>query len=102
MNVLETALILGCLAAPFHWLIMRELARLDDPAWLSGQGVVVVKPEIIDGREAIGSYGGEPIWATVSFKGLTYGFDRVAPPASADRIRAGELFLPPGLVYRLE
>jgi hypothetical protein len=102
MAPLEAALLVAILLAPLHWLVTRELDRMDDPAYLRSQGVVVVKPEIVDPAEPIGWYSSQPIWATVMFKGMTYRFDRIVPAAKADGVGAGELFLPPGLIYRLE
>jgi len=100
MSPLDAAVIAALLALPFHWAVQRELARQADPAYLRRHGVVIQSLRAIDACAApIGAYMGQPIWASVTFKGMIYRFDRVVPSGERDRIRAGELFVAPGLVY---
>jgi hypothetical protein len=100
VSPLEAALLVAVLALPLHLVVLWQLARLDDPAYLRVHGVVVVRESALDGHsEAIGDYAGRHIWGSVTFKGMRYRFDRRATPRERERIRAGELWLEPGLVY---
>ncbi len=100
VDVIELALILGCIALPFHFLVRRELGKLNDPRHLRTHGVVIVSPGALETRsEAIGTFMGHPIWESVTFKGMRYRFDRVIDRRKKERIEARELYLEPGLVY---
>jgi hypothetical protein len=100
MNPLEAAALVALLALPFHWLLQRELAKLDDPGYLRGHGVVIVSPAALEAHTApIGRYMGCEIWGSVTFMGMRYRFERIVPPRERERIGARELYLPPGLVY---
>ena len=100
MTPLEAALLVAACVAPFHWLIQREFDRHRDPAYLRIHGVVIVNGAALDGHaETIGEYRSAPIWAAVTFMGMTYRFERIAPRRSDARLRPGELWIEPGLVY---
>ena len=76
MTALDAAALVALLAWPLHWMVKREFDRLEDPAYLARQGVVIVKLSAISSHaEPIGTYKGR---------------ERVGP---------GELYLEPGLVY---
>ncbi len=84
------------------WLVRRELAFRRSPAYWRRFGAVVLRPQALEGcDEPIGTYLGSPIFRRVRFHGCDYEFDRVAPSEARDLIDGGELFLEPGLVYRL-
>jgi len=103
VSPLDTALLILILALPLFWLVLRELDRLDDPAYLRKQGVVIVLDRILEAHSApIGEYRGRPIWATVTFRGMQYRFDHVIARSERNRIAPRELFLEPGLVYVTE
>lgn len=85
---------------PFHWLVWRHFERLIDPAYLRQHGVVLQSERALEARShVIGEYMGRPVWATVTFMGLVYRFDRVTGSGQRERTGPGELFLEPGLVY---
>jgi hypothetical protein len=61
---------------------------------------VVVSQAALQGHTApIGEYRGRPIWGAVTFMGMEYRFDRVAPHSARERVGPRELYLEPGLVY---
>ena len=100
MSPLEAVLLVAIVALPFHLAVLVELERLEDPGYLRRKGVVIVKESALTGHaEAIGRYRGHEIWQAVTFKGMTYRFDRVARPSYRHRIGPRELYLEPGLVY---
>ena len=101
MTALDAAALVTLLALGFHLLVGHHLQKLDDPAYLRAHGVVIVSLRAIDAHgEAIGDYRGQPIWATLTFKGMRYAFDRIVPPAERERIGPGELYVEPGMVFR--
>jgi hypothetical protein len=94
---LEAAALVVALQLPCHWLVLRHLRRLADPAYIRSMGVVILRERALQAHsEPIGRYQDRPIWGTVSFMGMLYRFDHVV-----ERRRVGprELFLEPGLVY---
>jgi hypothetical protein len=100
VSPLDAALVVVILALPLFWLVLRELDRLDDPAYLREQGVVIVLDRALEAHSApIGRYMGCEIWGSVTFKGMRYRFDHVARARERERLNARELYLPPGLVY---
>ncbi len=103
MTPLEAALLVALGVLPFHWLIQRELARNEDPNYLRRHGVVIVRESVLQAHaERIGEYRGRPIWASVTFKGMVYCFERVAALGNETHLKPGELWVAPGLVYRLK
>ncbi len=103
MNPLEAAVLIVLLVLPFHGLVLWQIERLSDPAYLRAHGIVVVREEALEAHsESIGEYLGHPIWRTVTFMGMVYQFSRVTKPRNRDRIRPHELYLEPGLVYLTE
>jgi hypothetical protein len=97
---LDAAALVALLAMPLHWMVKREFDRLEDPAYLRAQGVVIVSAAAIESHaEPIGRYRGQDIWRTITFKGMEYRFDRVIPARERERLGTGELYLEPGLVY---
>ena len=102
MSPIDAALVVAILALPLFWLVLRECDRLEDAAYLRQHGVVIVLDRVLEAHSApIGSYLGREIWGDVTFMGMLYRFDRVAPPREHKRIGAGELYLAPGLVYAI-
>ena len=100
---LEALVAFLCLALPVRWIVLRELERLDDAAYLREHGVVIVSERALQEHSAsIGEYRGHPIWGSVRFKGMNYRFDRVIEERLRERIGPRELFLDPGLVYITE
>ncbi|MCB1915762.1 MAG: hypothetical protein KDG52_08610 [Rhodocyclaceae bacterium] len=84
------------------WAVRREVAYRQSPGYWRRWGAVVLSPRALQGRDhEIGSYMGVPIFEHVRFCGHQYHFERVADRAERDLIEGGELFLEPGLVYRL-
>ncbi len=78
VSVLEFALIVAGIALPFHFFVRRELEKLSDPAHLRTQGVVIVSTAALDARAApIGTYMGQAIWESVTFKGMRFRYVRV-------------------------
>ena len=103
MSPIESALIVAALAFVFRLIVLRQLDRLSDPAYLRSEGVVIVRESAIEAHsEPIGEYRGHPIWGSVTFKGMRYRFDHVIDGRLRERIAPGELFLEPGLVYALK
>lgn len=103
MTPLEAALLALLLALPAHWFVMRQFNNLKDPRYLREHGVVIVVDRALEGHsEAIGEFMGHPIWASVTFMGMEYRFDRVILRQRRNGIQPHELFLEPGLVYRTD
>jgi hypothetical protein len=100
VSPLEAAIMVAALAFAFHRIVRRQLDRLSDPAYLRGEGVVIVREEVLQAHSAaIGSYMGHSIWGSVSFMGMEYRFDHVLAAAAKERLAPGELYVEPGLVY---
>lgn len=100
MTPLEAAILVAALALAFHGIVRWQLDRLCDPAYLRGEGVVIVREEVLQAHSpAIGSYMGRSIWGSVTFLGMEYRFDHVLAPAAKERLAPGELYVNPGLVY---
>ena len=102
MTPLEAVLLFAVLALPLHALVLWQIDRLQDPAYLRAHGIVVVRESALDGHTgAVGQYAGRSIWGSVTFMGMVYRFDRIARPQDRERTGPGELYLDPGLVYVL-
>ena len=100
MNPFELLLLAGAIGLPFHLMVVREFQKLTDPRYLREQGVVILSSHALEEHALpIGTYMGQSIWESVTFKGMRYRFDRIAPPSYQNRVGPGELFLVPGLVY---
>jgi hypothetical protein len=100
MDALEAIMLVALLVLPFHWLVRRELDKLEDPGYLRRHGLVIVAPGALDAHTApIGRYQDREIWGSVTFKGMRYRFDRIVSEGDRERISARELYLAPGLVY---
>jgi hypothetical protein len=100
---IDAAVLIVLLSLPLHWLVLRHFDRLDDPAYMRRQGIVVERESALEARAAaMGEYLGQPIAEAVVFKGMRYRFDHVLDRRSRERIAPGQLFLEPGLVYVLE
>ena len=98
-GILAIALV-AVLLAPLHFLVLYELDRLDSPAYLRKVGVIILRMEALDScADVIGTYKDKAIYRSVTFKGMVYEFDRIAPPGYKQRIIHDELYLDPGLVY---
>ena len=50
----------------------------------------------------IGIYAGGEIYETLSYLGMRYAFDRIAPASYRLTVSEGELFVEPGLLYVLQ
>lgn len=100
MTPLEAALLVLVMALPAFWWTHRQFARLSDPGYLRGQGIVIVLEKAIEAHGGpVGEYMGHPVWETVTFKGMLYRFDHVLDARKRERLAPGELFIEPGLVY---
>ena len=98
MSPIEAALFVALFILPFHFAVQYQLARLEDPAYIRREGVVIVRESaLMDHAGCLGEYKGHEIWATVTFMEMTYHFSRIAKPSY--RVRPRELYLEPGLVY---
>lgn len=84
------------------WAVNRELRARRSPDYWRRWGAVVVEPRALQARERkIGYYQGAEIFERVRFGGWEYRFDHVAGPDERELIEGGELYLEPGLVYRM-
>ena len=102
MTPLDAAALVLCLALPLHWMVVRHLTRLEDPAYLRRHGIVIERESTLEHCAApIGAYLGRPIPGAVTFMGMEYRFAHVIAHGARERIGPGELYLAPGLVYRL-
>ena len=92
------------LAALFFPLALFALVLWGVHRWFrrfEPQGVVVeseIELEAI--APVIGTYHGDEIHEWVRYRGERYDFAYVAPPRYRLRVKANELFLAPGVVYR--
>jgi hypothetical protein len=103
VSPIEAALFVLVLALPMFGFVHWQIARLGDPRYLRGKGVVIVRESALEAHsEPIGEYRGHPIWGSVTFKGMRYRFDHVLDARKRERIEPGELFIEPGLVYVVE
>lgn len=92
-------LIMLCLVAPLHALVMWQFTRWESPEYFRRYGVVIRRLEVLEQRGAvIGTYRGAPVHETVAFLGMAYRFQGIVAPTY--RVRAYELYLDPGLLYR--
>ena len=100
MNAIEAIIPALLLVLAFRWLVARELDKLEDPAYLRRHGVVIQTLSALEDHSApIGRYRDREVWGSVTFMGMRYRFDRVAPASGPERLGERELYLPPGLVY---
>ena len=100
MDPIEAALMVAALMLPLHLLVQRQLQRHCDPREIRSCGVVVRSEEALERRSGvIGYFDGRKIYASVSFMGMEYRFDRVTGPAYRRSVHERELYLDPGLVY---
>lgn len=103
MTPLEAVLLSAVIGLPFHLLVTWQMSRLEDPAYLRQEGVVILREDALQEHTAeVGRYRDRPIWASVTFLGMCYRFDRVVPRSYRWSISERELFLEPGLVYITE
>lgn len=97
---IEAALLVATLVVLAYVFTSWQLGRLVDPVSVRRQGVVIRREEVLEEKSAvIGYYAGREIYASVTFKGMVYRFDRVALSSYRSRVCERELFLEPGLVY---
>jgi hypothetical protein len=77
------------------WGLQRWFRRLE-PA-----GVVVESETELEAvAPVIGTYHGDEIHDWVRYRGERYEFSHIAPPRYRLQVKANELFLAPGVVYR--
>ena len=83
------------------WAIHRWFRRYEGNLPRSRLGVVVESEGELDAiAPMIGTYHGDEIHEWVRYRGERYDFAYVAPPRYRLRVKPGELFLAPGVVYR--
>ena len=83
------------LFAALLWGIHRWMRRYEPP------GVVVESETELEAiAPVIGTYHGDEIHEWVRYRGVRYEFSHVAPARYRLQVKAGELFLAPGVVYR--
>lgn len=103
MSPIEAALLVVVFALPWFWFLNWQIARLADPKYLRERGVVIVLEKALEAHtDPIGEYMGQPIWASVTFKGMRYRFDHILERRKRECLGPGQLFLEPGLVYVVE
>lgn len=99
---MEAVVLLLLLLTFFFGLMRKDLRRLIrlTPEDLREVGVVVKSARALDDAvDVIGRYMGVDIYRAVTFKGVRYEFNCVAPPAFKRYLRGRQLYLEPGLVY---
>ena len=104
MSPLQVLIVFLLMALPLWWLVLRELDKLEDPAYPREHGVLIVSEAALQAHsEPIGEYLGHPIWGWVRFMGMDYRFDHIVDTRASrharERLAPRELFLDPGLVY---
>lgn len=100
MALLHLVLIVAALALAFYWAVWFALAYWESPEYFRRFGVIVLRPEGLDGHgEQIGRYGEAPIYRSVRFKDMDYEFAGVVPPRYVRQIDENELYIEPGLLY---
>jgi hypothetical protein len=81
------------------WAVHRWFRRLE--GYLPKRGAVIESEAELDAMAPmIGTFHGDEIHAWVRYHGERYEFAYVAPPRYRLHVKRGELFMPPGLVYR--
>ena len=102
---MRTALLLFFVVFAFYLpvhMLRRELAAKQRPDYWRRWGAVVVRPAALELREQlIGYYMGVEIFERIRFHQLDYRFSRIGGPREREAIDGGELYLEPGLIYRL-
>jgi hypothetical protein len=95
---------LAAILVPLYFLAHVERTRLSDPRYVRTSGVAVERAavRIHEGAEVIGYYDGCEISASVEYLGLRYRFESVVPASYSRRLRPGELYVEPGLLYVAE
>lgn len=94
-------LIMLCLVLPLHAVVMWQFSRWESPEYFRRHGVVIRRREALEQvGTVIGAYCGAPVHDTVTFMGMAYRFHGIVPPAY--RVRASELYVDPGLLYRTD
>lgn len=103
MSPIEAVLLVAVLALPLHGLVLWQIGRLEDPAYLREHGIVIVREEVLEKHSPpIGEFQGCGIWGTVTFMGLVYRFDRIARPQEKEKLGRGELYIEPGIIYLID
>jgi hypothetical protein len=103
MSPLEAVALMALIGLPWHLLVLWQLNRLDDPAYLRQEGVVILRDEALQGHAMqVGRYKNRPIWETVTFMGMVYRFDHIVPRGYRWSVGERELYLEPGLLYRTD
>lgn len=103
ISPIEAGLLVAVLALPWFWFLKWQIGKLTDPRHLRRSGVVIVLDKAIEAHtDPIGEYMGQPIWESVTFKGMRYRFDHIVEQKRRERLEPGELYLEPGLVYIVE
>lgn len=103
MDWLQLAALVAILV-PLYYVTRLEQTRLSDPRYVRSAGVAVEREalRIAEGAELIGYLDGCEIRARVEYLGMRYRFECVVPPAYRRRLRPGELYVEPGLLYVAE
>jgi hypothetical protein len=102
MNAFQVIVLVMLVWLAFLLAARRELHRMQAHC-LALRRAAVTEPERLEERsEPIGSYEGLEIYASVKFMGQRYRFAGVAPQAYRERVESRELFVEPGLVYRVD
>lgn len=100
MDFILLVFLSAILIAPLHlaieWEITRVVAAEDDRV----RRIVRAPIENCDALgPVIGTWNGTTIYGTVTYMGMLYEYDRLAPPRYDRVLQQNELFLDPGLVY---
>lgn len=100
MDALALLLMVSVLAAGLYGVRWIERVTTLTAKDLRRVGVVVKSVRALDGMaELIGYYMGADIYDRIVFKGVSYQFVCVAPPAVKAHLRGRQLYLEPGLLY---
>jgi hypothetical protein len=102
MDLRDLIPLVAALTLAFYGAVMFALSWWESPESLGLPGVIVLRPEGLDGHtEEIGRFGDAPIYRSVTFRGMEYEFAGIVPPRCQRRIDENELYLDPGLLYML-
>lgn len=100
MDFVIMLVLTAILIAPVHLAIEREVSRIVRAEDDRNRRVVREPAQKCDALgPVIGFYNGATIYENVTYEGMVYAFDRLAPPRYDRMLEANELYLDPGLVY---
>jgi len=100
-DVLLGVIFIAAVVLPAVSMTILQRSIANDEAVLRETGFVVTDPKLLEATGSeLGRYAGSPIYEEIVFRGLRYGYDRVAPAEYRTAVRPSELYFGPGIVYR--